>query len=328
MREPLLTVSANRLRGKNGPAADEAAHLRALGMLHAAIAAEHDVLTRLDLRAADGAAWKIGDHGYTVRGPQKHGKRNPFFLCTPPATSWRSRAILPAMPEDVLANRLLAALAPEERDRLLRGAKSESLEAHQVLYTAGREISHVYFPVSGMISLVVKMTDADDVEATTIGNEGLIGTVVILGVTSTTMEALCQIPGRALKVPTRSVLEETRRTADVNRLFLRYAAAMMVQLAQHAACNRTHSIKQRCARWLLMTRDRVGTDEFPLTQQFLAQMLGVRRATVTTIASALQKAGLIGYSRGHIRIVDGRGLEGVACECYDVVRRVMKAVTA
>ena len=236
--------------------------------------------------------------------------------------------ILPAMPGDVLANRLLAVLAPEERDRLLRGATSEPLEARQVLYTAGREISHVYFPVSGMISLVVKMTDADDVEATTIGNEGLIGTAVILGVASTTMEALCQIPGRALRVPARAVLEEIRRTASVNRLLLRYAEAMMVQLAQHAACNRTHSIEQRCARWLLMTRDRVASDEFPLTQQFLAQMLGVRRATVTMIAGALQKAGLIGYSRGRIRIVNGRGLEGVACECYDIVRRVMKTVTA
>jgi CRP-like cAMP-binding protein len=247
---------------------------------------------------------------------------------TPPRQIPKITVILPAMPDDVLTNRLLAVLAPEERDRLLRGAKSETFEAHQVLYTAGREISHVYFPVSGMISLVVKMTDADDVEATTIGNEGVIGISVILGVASTTLEALWQIPGRALKVTTRAVLEEIRRTPSVNRLFLRYAEAMMVQLAQHAACNRTHSIEQRCARWLLMTRDRVGSDEFPLTQQFLAQMLGVRRATVTMVAGALQKAGLINYRRGRIRIVDGRGLEGTACECYGVVRRVMKTVTA
>ena len=231
------------------------------------------------------------------------------------------------MSDDVLGNRLLAVLAPEERDRLLRGAKSEPVEAHQVLYTAGSEISHVYFPVTGMISLVVKMTDADDVEAMTIGNEGVIGIAVILGVASSTMEALCQIPGRALKVPARAVVEEIRRTASVNRLLLRYAEAMMVQLAQHAACNRTHSIEQRCARWLLMTRDRVASDEFPLTQQFLAEMLGVRRATVTMIAGALHKAGLIDYSRGRIRIVDGRGLERVACECYDVVRRLMKTLT-
>ena len=231
------------------------------------------------------------------------------------------------MSDDVLGNRLLAVLAPEERDRLLRGAKSEPVEAHQVLYTAGREISHVYFPVTGMISLVVKMTDADDVEAMTIGNEGVIGIAVILGVASSTMEALCQIPGRALKVPARAVVEEIRRTASVNRLLLRYAEAVMVQLAQHAACNRTHSIEQRCARWLLMTRDRVASDEFPLTQQFLAEMLGVRRATVTMIAGALHKAGLIDYSRGRIRIVDGQGLERVACECYDVVRRLMKTLT-
>ena len=151
---------------------------------------------------------------------------------------------------------------------------------------------------------------------------------VILGVASTTMEGLCQIPGRALKVPTRAVLEEIRRTAGLNRLLLRYAEAVMVQIAQHAACNRTHSMEQRCARWLLMARDRVESDDFPLTQQFLAQMLGVRRATVTVIAGALQKAGLIDYSRGRIHVVDRRGLQDVACECYDVVQRVMKKVTA
>jgi CRP-like cAMP-binding protein len=232
------------------------------------------------------------------------------------------------MRDDVPANRLLAALGAEERERLLRSAKSESLEAHQVLYAPGREITHVYFPVAGVVSLVVKMTDADAVEATTIGNEGVVGIPVILGVSSTTMEGLCQIPGRALKIPAGVVLEEIRRTAGLNRLLLRYAEAMMVQLAQHAACNRSHSMEQRCARWLLMAHDRVEGDEFPLTQQFLAQMLGVRRATVTVIAGALQKAGLIDYRRGRIRIVDRRGLEGAACECYDVVRRVMKRVTA
>jgi CRP-like cAMP-binding protein len=232
------------------------------------------------------------------------------------------------MPEDLLANRLLAVLGPEERDRLLRGAKSEPIDAHQVLHAADREISHVYFPVSGVVSLVVKMTNAADVEVMTIGNEGVIGIPVILGVVSTTMEGVCQIPGRALKVPARVILEEIRRTASVSRLLLRYSEAVMVQLAQHAACNRTHSMEQRCARWLLMARDRVASDEFPLTQQFLAEMLGVRRATVTVVAGALQKAGLIDYSRGRIHIVNRRGLERVACECYEVVRRVMKNVTA
>jgi CRP-like cAMP-binding protein len=232
------------------------------------------------------------------------------------------------MREDFLANRLLAALGSEERERLLRSAKSEAIEAHQVLYAAGGQISHVYFPLSGVISLVIKMTNADDVEATTIGNEGVVGIPVILGVSSTTLEGLCQIPGRAVKIPAGVLLEEMRRTAALNRLLLCYAEAMMVQLAQHAACNRSHSMEQRCARWLLMAHDRVEGDEFPLTQQFLAQMLGVRRATVTTIAGALHKAGLIDYSRGRIRIVDRRGLERAACECYDVVRRVMKRVTA
>ena len=260
-------------------------------------------------------------------------KRNPqsvMYAVVPTSgrPPLRGRVILAAMPEDFLANRLLAVLDPEERHRLLRGAKSEPIDAHQVLYAAGREISHVYFPISGVVSLVVKMADADDVEVMTIGNEGVVGIPVILGVASTTMEGLCQIPGRALKVPTRAVVEEIRRTAGLNRLLLRYAEAVMVQIAQHAACNRTHSMEQRCARWLLMARDRVESDDFPLTQQFLAQMLGVRRATVTVIAGALQKAGLIDYNRGRIHVVDRRGLQDVACECYDVVQRVMKKVTA
>ena len=197
-----------------------------------------------------------------------------------------------------------------------------------MLYAQGREITNVYFPVGGMISLVVKMTDAADVEVMTVGSEGVIGIPVILGVTFSSMEALCQVPGRALKIPAAVLLEEIRRTASLNRLLLRYADAIMVQVAQHAACNRSHSTEQRCARWLLMTHDRVEGDEFPLTQQFLAQMLGVRRATVTDIAGALHKARLIDYRRGRIRIVDRRGLEGAACECYDVVRRIMKSVTA
>src|SRR5919204_3962204 len=143
----------------------------------------------------------------------------------------------PAMPEDLLANRLLAVLAPDERDRVLRGAKPEPMDAHQILYPAGREITHVYFPVSGVVSLVIKMANAADVEVMTIGNEGLVGIPAILGVTSSTMEGLCQIPGRVLKVPAKVVLEEMRRTTSLNRLLLRYSEAVMIQLAQHAACN-------------------------------------------------------------------------------------------
>jgi CRP-like cAMP-binding protein len=259
-------------------------------------------------------------------------KSRPFMYAavpTPPGDAVTLALYSAPMRDDFLANHLLAVLGPEERERLLRSAKSEGFAAHQVLYAPGREITHVYFPVGGMVSVVVKMTDAAAVEVVTIGNEGVVGIPVILGVTSTpTMEALWQIPGRALRIPAGVLREELRRTASLSRLLLRYAEAVMVQVAQHVACNRSHSMEQRCARWLLRTHDRVEGDEFPLTQQFLAQMLGVRRATVTIVAGALHKAGLIDYSRGRIRIVDRRGLEGAACECYDVVRRVMKRVTA
>lgn len=230
------------------------------------------------------------------------------------------------MPDDALANRLLAALDSGERERLLRGAKSEPFDAHDVLYAAGRDISHVYFPVRGVMSLVVKTTNGD-VEVTTIGNEGVVGIPVALGVSSTTMEAVCQIPGRALKISARLAREEMGRSPGLNRLLLCYAEAMMAQIAQNAACNRAHSIEQRCARWLLMTHDRVEGDEFPLTQEFLAEMLGVRRATVTVVAGILHKAGFIQYRRGRLRIVDRRGLEGATCECYAVVRGVMSRVT-
>ena len=233
------------------------------------------------------------------------------------------------MTEDLLANRLLAVLSPEMRGRLLRAGKLEAFDAYQVLYTAGRQITHVYFPLSGVISLMIKMTNSDDVEVTTVGNEGVVGVSVILGVMSTTTHALGQIPGRALNVSAQIILTEMQGgDSPLSHLLRSYAEATIVQLAQYTACNKTHSNEQRCARWLLTTHDRVEGDEFMLTQEFLAEMLGVRRATVTMIAGNLQKAGVIDYSRGRIRIVNRRGLESVACECYDVVRRVMNRITA
>ena len=233
------------------------------------------------------------------------------------------------MAEEFLGNRLLAVLSAETRGRLLRGGKSEPFQAYEVLYTAGRQITHVYFPLSGVISLVIKMTDAGEVEVATVGNEGLVGVSVILGVASTPMQALGQIPGRVLKIPAQVILDEMQNArSSLSHLLRSYTEAMIVQFAQHAACNKTHSNEQRCARWLLATHDRVERDEFMLTHEFLAEMLGVRRATITTIAGRLHKAGVIQYRRGRIRIVDRHGLEGMACECYDVVRRVMNRVTA
>jgi CRP-like cAMP-binding protein len=225
------------------------------------------------------------------------------------------------MAEEFLGNRLLAVLSAETRGRLLRGGKSEPFQAYEVLYTAGRQITHVYFPLSGVISLVIKMTDAGEVEVATVGNEGLVGVSVILGVASTPMQALGQIPGRVLKIPAQVILDEMQNArSSLSRLLRSYTEAMIVQFAQHAACNKTHSNEQRCARWLLATHDRVERDEFMLTHEFLAEMLAVRRQTVTVIAGTLQTAGFLSYRRGLMKIVDREGLEAASCECYQITR--------
>jgi CRP-like cAMP-binding protein len=218
-------------------------------------------------------------------------------------------------------NRLLSALSRDLQIRLLPRMEKVSLPIRQVLYEADTPIAHVYFPVSGVMSLVISLKGGDSVEVGTIGNEGMVGIAVFLGAERSPAKAFCQVAGQALKMRTdsfRRALEEHAELADVVR---RYTQGMVNQISQTTACNHVHSVQARMCRWLLMTHDRVGADEFHLTQEFLAQMLGVRRPSVTVAAGLLQKAGLIRYQRGRIRIVDRASLENTACECYETMRQ-------
>jgi CRP-like cAMP-binding protein len=218
-------------------------------------------------------------------------------------------------------NRLLSALSRDLQIRLLPRMEKVSLPIRQVLYEADSPILHVYFPVSGVVSLVISLKDGASVEVATIGNEGVVGVPVFLGAERSPTKAFCQVAGQALKMRAdsfRRALEEHPELADVVR---RYTQGMVNQISQTTACNHVHSVQARMCRWLLMTHDRVGADEFHLTQEFLAQMLGVRRPSVTVAAGLLQKAGLIRYQRGRIHIADRAGLEITACECYETVRQ-------
>jgi CRP-like cAMP-binding protein len=194
------------------------------------------------------------------------------------------------------------------------------LNFKEPLVDQGRLIESAYFVNSGVISVVTDLQDGTVVETATIGREGFLGLPIVFGAGKAPWRAFCQIPGEAFCTSAETLKREVERGGTLDRVIRRYAGAAMSLLAQSAACNRAHSVEQRMARWLLMTRDRVDSDEFPLTQEFLGQMLGVRRPTVSLAGTALQRAGLIRYSRGRITIVDRRGLEEVSCECYAYVK--------
>src|SRR5919202_3688499 len=222
-------------------------------------------------------------------------------------------------PDRPSANRLLAALPQAEYQRLLPYLEPVSLAYRQSLYAAHTPIPHVWFIERGVASLIRAMQDGTLIEISVIGHEGLVALPVFLGTESTPSQALVQIPGAGLRMPTTVFRREVPAGSPLHDLLHRYTQTLINQMAQGMVCNRMHSIARRCARWLLLTHDRVDSDQFPLTQQFLAQMLGVRRASVGTVASKLRKAGLIRYSRGVITILDRPGLEAAVCECYRII---------
>jgi CRP-like cAMP-binding protein len=171
-----------------------------------------------------------------------------------------------------------------------------------------------------VISLVITLKGGETVEVATTGNEGMIGTPLLLGIDRSELKVLCQVAGQALRMRAEHFRRSVQEHPDLQAVAQRYAQGLFDQIARTTACNHVHSVQARMCRWLLMTHDRVGADEFHLTQEFLAQMLGVRRPSVTVAAGVLQRAGLIRYQRGRIRVVDRGGLEAGACECYDTVR--------
>jgi CRP-like cAMP-binding protein len=216
-------------------------------------------------------------------------------------------------------NRILEALATAERTRLSEQMTPVALPIKTVLFEPGQEIDAVYFPLDGVVSLVTALEDGAIVEVATVGNEGIVGVPLLSG-GSLAVRAISQVEGRALRMQAGAFLAELDRNGPMSKLVRRYLQALFGQISQAAACNRLHSNEERLSRWLLMSHDRVGVDEFAITHEFLGQMLGSRRATVTLSAGILQAAGLIRYHRGQVTIVDRAGLEGVSCECYGVIK--------
>jgi CRP-like cAMP-binding protein len=215
--------------------------------------------------------------------------------------------ILDALPRDVLQS-----LEPE--------LEQTEMSVRDYVYSRGEPIEWVHFPIDSVISLVTEMDDGRSVEVATVGREGMAGLPVFLQAAYTSAhDSFCQIPGSSLRMSADAFTAVANNGGELQALLQRYTQALFSQVAQNSACNRLHSIEQRCARWLLLTHDRVGRDEFPLTQEFIAQMLGVQRSTVSGVAGALQKDGVIRYSRGVITIVDRRALEAISCECYRVI---------
>lgn len=220
-----------------------------------------------------------------------------------------------------VGNRIVAALPREEYKRLLPHLEPVSLRFKKYLYQSHALIEHVYFPNSGVVSMLNVMEDGGTVEVATVGNEGMVGIPVLLGADCALAETLVQVPGDAVRMKVDVFKSQVIPGSPTHNLLLRYTQALMSQMSQSVACNRLHSVEERCCRWLLQTRDRSSSDKFPMTQEFLAQMLGVRRASVSEVAAILQKAGLIRYHRGQMVIIDQKGLESGSCECYHVIKQ-------
>ncbi len=224
-------------------------------------------------------------------------------------------------------NRIVAALPLPERQQLLDATTTVTLQVRTVLFEPGGVVDAVYFPTDGVISLVTPVHTGAVVEVATIGNEGVVGVPLVQPLTGFAVRAITQVAGHGLRLEASIFTELVTSSRAFQTLIDRYTQALFGQIAQAAACNRLHSSEERLSRWLLMSRDRVESDEFMITQEFLAQMLGARRSTVSVSAGILQRAGLIRYSRGHVTIVDRLGLEAVSCECYGVINAELDRVS-
>jgi CRP-like cAMP-binding protein len=218
-------------------------------------------------------------------------------------------------------NRLLAALPRIEFERLRADLVLVPLALGQVLYESGTSLRRVYFPVDSIVSLLYVMADGASAEIAVVGNDGVIGISLFMGGHSTPSRGVVQSAGHAYRLNGELLMMEFIRAGALRHLLLRYAQALLTQIAQTAVCNRHHSVDQQLCRWLLLSLDRLPSNELIMTQELIANMLGVRREGVTEAASKLQDAGLIQYSRGRIVVLDRRGIEARACECYKVVKR-------
>ena len=221
---------------------------------------------------------------------------------------------------DPKSNQLLAALPSDEWTRIAPHLELVDMTLGLVLYESGGTLSHVYFPLNAIVSLLYVMANGASAEIAVVGNEGLVGISLFMGGESTPSRALVQSAGHAVRLSARLVKDEFNRSGPVMHLLLRYTQALITQMAQTAVCNRHHSLDQQLCRWLLLSLDRLGSNELVMTQELISNMLGVRREGVTEAALKLQNSGLIRYARGHITVLDRPALEKRTCECYAVVK--------
>jgi CRP-like cAMP-binding protein len=226
----------------------------------------------------------------------------------------------PVRPTDLVENRLLAALPGEEYERLRPHLEPVSLALGEVVYESGAHQDYVYFPTTSIISLLYMMENGSSAEMGLAGNEGVVGIALFMGGGTMPNRAVVQSAGGAIRLKAKALQDEFAMGSRFQYLLLRYTQALITQISQTAVCNRLHSVVQQLCRWLLLSHDRVKADELIMTQELIADMLGVRREGVTVAAGRLQDAGAISYVRGHIKILDREKLEEIACECYQVVK--------
>jgi CRP-like cAMP-binding protein len=227
------------------------------------------------------------------------------------------RSVISSIPHTLAGNKLLAALPAEDFARLAPLFVAVPSRPKHTLHKQGETVTHVYFPTGGTVSLIKTLSDGHAAEIATIGHEGMVGTHVFFGEVHSPGDAIVQVAhGDMYALPVDAFNAEMSRRGAFYNVTIRYCAALTNQIMQTSVCNSLHSAEQRTCRWLLMTQERVGMDEFPLTHDLLAEMLGVRRPTVTLIVGGLQRAGLIGFRRGHVTVLDRDGLEAKCCECY------------
>jgi len=215
-----------------------------------------------------------------------------------------------------VTNQLLAALPARERKRLLHALEPVPLTVGDIIYNPGDAIRHVYFPNHGVVSIINTLANSLSIEVAVVGKEGMVGLPAFLGVGRAINQAVVQVPGDALKMEAKLFKDEARKDGPFHDRLHLYTHARLTQMSLSIACNRFHNVEKRFARWLLVIHDRVDSDEFLLTQEYISRMLGAHRPHVTTAARALQKAGLINYSRGRLTILSRRGLEKASCGCY------------
>jgi CRP-like cAMP-binding protein len=218
-------------------------------------------------------------------------------------------------------NDLLAALSAAEFKRLRSHLEPVEMPLGEVVYESGRTLDHVYFPTNCIVSLLYVLENGASAEIAVVGHEGVVGISIFMGGESTPSRAVVQSAGGAYRLPQQLMKDEFNRGGAMQHLMLRYTQSLITQMTQTAVCNRHHSVDQQLCRWLLLSIDRLPSPELTMTQELIANMLGVRREGVTEAAGKLQKAGVISYQRGHIKVLDRPRLEGMSCECYEVVRR-------